>query len=343
MAILASSGKFIDHEKYLKNPVRIAITGAAGAIGYALTFRIAAGDMFGREQAVILHLIEIEAARRNVEALMMELEDCAFPLLRGCNAFFDPFEGFAGVDYALLIGSRPRTQGMERKDLLEVNGEIFSSQGRALNESASRNVRVLVVGNPANTNALIALYNAPGLTPSQFTCMLRLDHNRAKSLLAKHLGCHVSEVQKMTVWGNHSSTQFPDISYCTVGGKPASELVEKKWLEDKFIPAVQQRGARIIETRGTSSAASAASAVIDHMHTWVSGTADGDWTSMGVFSDGDYGTPPGVMFSFPIVVNNGQWQIVQGLEIDEFSRRRLDTTAVELSEERSLVELLLKP
>ena len=325
----------------MKSPVTISITGAGGAIGYALIFRIAAGDMLGPEQPVVLHLLEIEAARKSVEAVIMELEDCAFPLVHGCSAFFDPFEGFAGANYAMLVGARPRGKGMERKDLLHANGEIFSVQGRALNEAAARNVRVTVVGNPANTNALIAMHNAPDLDPRQFTCMLRLDHNRAMALLAKHLQCTLSDIRHMVVWGNHSATQFPSLLHCKVHGKPALELVDQGWFKNEFIPAVQQRGAQVIEARGASSAASAASAAIDHVHTWAAGTPGGDWASMGVFSDGSYGVEPGLIFSYPVVIQDGQWQIAKDLELDEFARGRLAETARELREERDAVAALL--
>ncbi len=322
-------------------PVTIAVTGAGGAIGYALVFRIAAGDMLGPDQPVILHLLEIEAARKSVEALLMEIEDCAFPLLQKAVASFDdPCAGFADADYALLVGSRPRGKNMERKDLLHVNGEIFSVQGRALNEAAARGVRVAVVGNPANTNALIALHNAPDLSPSQFSCMLRLDHNRAAALLAKHLRRPVTDVSKLAVWGNHSSTQFPDLSHCQVGGSPALELTGRRWFEEEFIPAVQQRGARVIEARGASSAASAASAVIDHVRTWAFGTPEGDWTSMGVFA-GDYGVEPGVMFSYPVTTKDGEWRIVPDLELDEFARAKIKATERELREERDAIAGLL--
>ncbi len=324
----------------LKDPVKIAVTGAGGAIGYALLFRIAAGEMLGPEQPVVLHLLEVEAARKSVEAVMMELDDCAFPLLRGAAAFFDPFEGFAGVNYAVLVGARPRSRGMERKDLLHVNGEIFSLQGRALNAAAARDVRVTVVGNPANTNALIAMHNAPDLPPSRFTCMLRLDHNRAKALLARHLRCSLAEVRNMTVWGNHSATQFPDLSHCKVRGEPALDLVGRDWFENEFIPAVQQRGARVIEARGASSAASAASAAIDHVRTWMSGTPADDWTSMGVFA-ARYGVEPGVMFSYPMTTAGGEWRVVEGLELDEFARARIADTGRELHEERAAVRDLL--
>ena len=326
----------------MKKPVKIAVTGAAGAIGYEVIFRIAAGDMLGQDQPILLHLLEIEAARKQVEAVVMELEDCAYPLLRGCTPFFDPFEGFSGVGYAILIGARPRTKGMERKDLLQANAQIFSTQGRALNESADRDVRTLVVGNPANTNALIALRNAPDLPPSRFASMLRLDHNRAIGLLARHVGASVSDISNMTVWGNHSATQFPDLSHCKIAGKPALDLVHRSWFENEFIPAVQQRGARVIKARGSSSAASAASAIMDHMRTWVLGTVPGDWTSMGVFSEGDYDTATGLVFSYPLVTKGGEWQIVQGLPIDAFCRRKIKETEAELWEERNLVQSLLQ-
>lgn len=297
--------------------------------------------MLGPDQPVILHLLEIEAARKSVEALLMEIEDCAFPLLHDTAAFFDdPRKGFTDADYALLVGSRPRGKSMERKDLLHVNGEIFGFQGRALNEAASRNVRVVVVGNPANTNALIALHNAPDLSPSQFTCMLRLDHNRAAALLAKRLRRPVTEVSRLTVWGNHSSTQFPDLSHCRVGDSPALELTGRPWFEDEFIPTVQQRGTRVIEARGASSAASAASAVVDHVRTWTFGTPESDWTSMGVFA-GDYGVEPGVMFSYPVTTKDGEWRIVSGLELDEFARAKIKATERELREERDAVATLL--
>ena len=324
----------------MKEPVKVAVTGAGGAIGYALVFRIAAGDMFGRDRPVTLHLLEIEAARRNVEAVLMELDDCAFPLLRGASAFFDPFGGFDGVDHAVLVGARPRGKNMERKDLLQANGKIFSLQGRALNEAAARDVRVTVVGNPANTNALIALHNAPDLDPAHFTCMLRLDHNRARALLARHLQCPVSSVSNMTVWGNHSTTQFPDLSHCRVNGRPALESVDRNWFEKEFIPTVQQRGARVIEARGASSAASAAAAAVDHVRAWVTGTPTSDWTSMGVFA-GRYGIEPGVIFSYPVTTEGGEWRIVEGLEIDEFARERLAASDRELREERAEVLELL--
>ena len=320
----------------MKEPIKVAVTGAGGAIGYALVFRIAAGDIFGPDQPVVLHLLEIKAARKSVEAVLMELDDCAFPLLHRATAFFDPAEGFADVSHAILVGARPRGAGMERKDLLQANGQIFSLQGRALNETAARDVRVTVVGNPANTNALISMHNAPDLDPSHFTCMLRLDHNRACALLARHLQCPLSDVSNMTVWGNHSTTQFPDLAHCRVKGYAALELVERSWFENEFIPSVQQRGARVIEARGASSAASAASAAIDHVRTWVTGTPAGDWTSMGVFTD-RYSVGAGVMFSYPVTTEGGKWRVVEGLELDGFARARLADTERELREERAAI------
>ncbi len=327
----------------MKNPVRVAITGAAGNIGYAMAFRIAAGDMLGPDQPVILHLLEITPALPALQGVVMELNDCAFPLLQGIVATDKVEEAFKGVDYVLLVGARPRGPGMERKDLLTANGAIFGPQGKALNDHASRDVKVLVVGNPANTNALIAMSNAPALKPEQFTAMVRLDHNRALSQLAEKTGVHFNHIRKMTIWGNHSSTQYPDISNCTVDGKPAASLVERSWYENTFIPDVQQRGAAIIKARGASSAASAASAAIDHMRSWALGTADGDWVSMGVPSDGSYGIAPGVIYGYPCVCKGGKYEIVQGLAIDAFSRARMAATETELREERASVEHLLKP
>ncbi len=324
----------------MKAPVRVAVTGAAGQIGYALLFRIAAGDMLGPDQPVILHLLEITPALPALQGVVMELNDCAFPTLAGVVATDDANVAFKGVDYALLVGARPRGPGMERKDLLEANGAIFAPQGKALNAHARRDVKVLVVGNPANTNALIAQQNAPDLDPKCFTAMVRLDHNRAKSLLAEKTGKHNTDVKKMTIWGNHSSTQYPDLHHATVDGKPALSLVEQAWYENEFIPTVQQRGAAIIKARGASSAASAASAAIDHMRTWAQGTAEGDWASMGIPADGSYGIAPGVIYGYPVTVKNGKYEIVQGLEIGDFSRARMDATDKELREERSGVEHL---
>ena len=326
----------------MKNPVRVTITGAAGNIGYALAFRVAAGDMLGPDQPVILQLLEITPALDALKGVAMELNDCAFPLLRGLVTTDDANVAFKDCDYALLVGARPRGPGMERKDLLAANGAIFGPQGKALNDHASRNVKVLVVGNPANTNALIAQAAAPDLNPRNFTAMTRLDHNRALSQLAEKTGTHSTDIAKMTIWGNHSSTQYPDISHATVQGKPAKALVEDSWYKDTFIPVVQQRGAAIIKARGASSAASAASAAIDHMRTWALGTDGDDWVSMGVPSDGSYGIAPGIIYSYPCRCKNGDYEIVQGLDIDAFSREKMDATDRELREERAAVENLLK-
>ena len=325
----------------MKKPVRITITGAAGQIGYALAFRIAAGDMLGPDQPVILQLLEITPALPGLEGVVMELRDCAFPLLVDTLATDKPDEAFAGAHFALLVGARPRGPGMERKDLLTANAAIFSVQGKALNDHADRDVRVLVVGNPANTNALIAASNAPSLDRAQFTAMTRLDHNRALAQLAMKTGVHTSDITRMTIWGNHSSTQYPDVSHALIDGKPARERLDAAWLAETFIPTVQQRGAAIIKARGASSAASAASSAIDHMRSWALDTADGDWTSMAVPSDGSYGIADGVVFSYPVVCKGGKYEIVQGLEIDAFSRERLAATDAELREERAGVEQLL--
>ena len=326
----------------MKNPVRVTITGAAGNIGYALAFRVAAGDMLGPDQPVILQLLEITPALDALKGVAMELNDCAFPLLRGLVTTDDANVAFKDCDYALLVGARPRGPGMERKDLLAANGAIFGPQGKALNDHASRHVKVLVVGNQANTNALIAQAAAPDLNPRNFTAMTRLDHNRALSQLAEKTGTHSTDIAKMPLWGNHSSTQYPDISHATVQGKPAKGLVEDSWYKDTFIPVVQQRGAAIIKARGASSAASAASAAIDHMRTWALGTDGDDWVSMGVPSDGSYGIAPGIIYSYPCRCKNGDYEIVQGLEIDAFSREKMDATERELREERAAVENLLK-
>ena len=326
----------------MKNPVRVTITGAAGNIGYALAFRVAAGDMLGPDQPVILQLLEITPALDALKGVAMELNDCAFPLLRGLVTTDDANVAFKDCDYALLVGARPRGPGMERKDLLAANGAIFGPQGKALNDHASRHVKVLVVGNPANTNALIAQAAAPDLNPRNFTAMTRLDHNRALSQLAEKTGTHSTDIAKMTIWGNHSSTQYPDISHATVQCKAAKGLVEDSWYKDTFIPVVQQRGAAIIKARGASSAASAASAAIDHMRTWALGTDGDDWVSMGVPSDGSYGIAPGIIYSYPCRCKNGDYEIVQGLEIDAFSREKMDATERELREERAAVENLLK-
>ncbi len=324
----------------MKTPVRVAVTGAAGQIGYALLFRIAAGDMLGKDQPVILHLLEITPALPALQGVVMELNDCAFPTLAGVVATDDVNVAFKDVDYALLVGARPRGPGMERKDLLEANGAIFAPQGKALNDHARRDVKVLVVGNPANTNALIAQQNAPDLDPKCFTAMVRLDHNRALSQLAEKTGAHTTDIKRMTIWGNHSSTQYPDIHHATVKGKAAIDAVDGAWYKDTFIPTVQQRGAAIIKARGASSAASAASAAIDHMRDWALGTADGDWVSMAIPSDGSYGIEPGVIYGYPVTVKGGKYTIVPGLEIGAFSRERMDATEKELREERAGVEHL---
>lgn len=325
----------------MKSPVRVTITGAAGNIGYALAFRIAAGNMLGADQPVILQLLEIPPALPALEGVAMELNDCAFPLLSGITTSDDANIAFKDANYALLVGAKPRGKGMERKDLLEQNGAIFGPQGKALNDHAARDVRVLVVGNPANTNCLIAQSHAPDLDPQQFTAMTRLDHNRALSQLAEKTGQHVNDIKKMIIWGNHSLTQYPDISKCTIDGTPAATQVDQNWYREEFIPKVQKRGAEIIQARGSSSAASAASAAVDHIHDWTLGTADDDWVSMGVPSDGSYGIQPGVIFSFPCTCRHGQYQIVQGLTTDDFSSDKLKATDQELREERASVESLL--
>lgn len=325
----------------MKQPVKVAITGAAGQIAYSLIFRVAAGDMLGPDQPVILQLLDIPNSMEKLQGTVMEIEDCAFPLVAGIVATDDPMVAFDGTDYALLVGARPRGPGMERKDLLTANAAIFSVQGNALSEKASRDVKVLVVGNPANTNALIAASNAPKLDPKQFTAMVRLDHNRALSQLSSKTGAHSTEIDQMIIWGNHSATQYPDISHCTVKGQPAKELVDQAWVESDFIPTVQQRGAAIIKARGLSSAASAASSAIDHIRDWALGT-DGKWVSMGVPSDGSYGIEPGVVYGYPCICKDGKYEIVQGLSVDEFSRARMDATEKELREERAAIEDLLK-
>ena len=325
----------------MKTPVRVTITGAAGQIGYQLAFRIASGQMLGNDQPVILQLLEIPPALDALHGVVMELDDCAFSTLAGVVATDDPDVAFKDSDYALLVGAKPRGPGMERKDLLEANAAIFSVQGKSINEHASRDIRVLVVGNPANTNALITQANAPDINPGNFTAMTRLDHNRAIAQLAAKTDSHVSDVRRMVIWGNHSATQYPDIHHASVDGKPATDLVDEAWLTDDFIPVVQQRGAAIIKARGAWSAASAASAAIDHMRDWALGTPDDDWVSMGVPADGSYGIEPGVIYSFPVRCKDGRYEIVQGLEINAFSRERMDATAVELREERAAIESLL--
>ncbi len=325
----------------MTQPKRIAITGAAGQIGYQLCFRIASGDLLGPNQPVILQLIEIPPALDMLKGVAMELEDAAFPLLQDIVATTDLNEGFADTDYAILVGAKPRGPGMERADLLSENGKIFGPQGRALNAVASRNVKVLVVGNPANTNALIAQANAPDLPAENFTAMTRLDHNRALAQLANKTGVHHTHIRHMTIWGNHSSTQYPDVHQALIGGKPALEMIGQGWYENDFIPTVQQRGAAIIKARGASSAASAASAAIDHVRDWALGTTGDDWVSMAVPSDGSYDIEPGVIYSFPCTCSEGQWTIVQNLEVNDFSRARMDATNKELREERAAVEALL--
>jgi malate dehydrogenase len=325
----------------MKPALNVAITGAAGQIGYALAFRVASGQMLGPDQPVNLHLLEITPALPALQGVVMELNDCAFPTLNRVVTSDDAKTAFRDCSVAMLVGARPRGPGMERKDLLLANAQIFSAQGKALNEAADRNVKVLVVGNPANTNALIARANAKDLNPRNFTAMMRLDHNRALAQLASRTGAPVAAIRRMTIWGNHSATQYPDISHATVSGKPAKTLVDQKWVEESFIPVVQQRGAAVIKARGSSSAASAGSAALDHIHTWVHGTAEGDWVSMGVPSDGSYGIKEGVIYSYPVTIKNGEYQIVQGLSVDEFSRKRMDATDAELREERDGVKALL--
>lgn len=326
----------------MKAPVRVAVTGAAGQIGYALLFRIAAGDMLGKDQPVVLHLLEVTPALNALNGVIMELKDCAFPLLKGIVATDDPNVAFKNVEYALLVGARPRGPGMERKDLLEANGAIFGPQGKALNDHASRNVKVLVVGNPANTNALIAQRNAPDLAPECFTAMMRLDHNRAISQLAEKTGSDTTAIEKVVIWGNHSSTQYPDLHQATVKGEPALSKVDQAWYESTFIPAVQKRGAAIIAARGASSAASAASAAIDHMRSWALGTCAGEWVTMGIPSDGSYGVSKGLIFGYPVTCKDGKYSIVQGLELNEFSKTRIKETEKELLEEQQGVAHLLK-
>jgi malate dehydrogenase len=331
-----------------KAPIRVAVTGAAGQIGYALLFRIASGEMLGKDQPVILQLLEIpdEKAQKALKGVMMELDDCAFPLLHGMVPTADPMVAFKDVSVALLVGARPRGPGMERKDLLEANGKIFGPQGQALDKVADRNVKVLVVGNPANTNCLIAMKNAPSLKPAQFTAMMRLDHNRATSQIAQKTGKPVSAVKKVAIWGNHSATQYPDLFQAEIVEGNAARKVwpminDQAWLESTFIPTVQKRGAAIIEARGLSSAASAANAAIDHVRDWSLGTRDGDWVSMGVPSDGSYGIPEGVLYGYPVTCRDGRYEIVKGIEVSEFSRKRMDATLKELHEERDGVRHLL--
>jgi len=325
----------------VKKPLNVAITGAAGQIGYALAFRVASGQMLGADQPINLHLLEITAALPGLAGIVMELNDCAFPTLNKVVATDDARVAFRDCHAAMLVGARPRGPGMERKDLLLANAQIFSAQGKALDALADRQVRVLVVGNPANTNALIARSNAPSLPAKHFTAMTRLDHNRALSQLAEKTGTHVTDIRHMTIWGNHSSTQYPDLSHALVAGKNAKSLVDQAWIEQTFIPTVQQRGAAVIKARGSSSAASAASAALDHMRTWFLGTSEGDWVSMGIPADGSYGIGDGIIFSYPVTCRDGRYQIVPGLAIDEFSRGKLAATEAELREERDGVRELL--
>ncbi len=326
----------------MKQPIRVAVTGAAGNISYAMLFRIASGEMLGKDQPIILQLLEITPALDALNGVVMELQDCAFPLLADIIQTDDAKVAFKDIDYALLVGARPRGPGMERNDLLEANAAIFSAQGKALNEVASRDVKVLVVGNPANTNAVIAQRNAPDLDPRNFTAMTRLDHNRAISQLAEKTDSTVNDVQKMIIWGNHSSTQYPDLTACTVNDKPALELVDRDWYENTYIPDVQKRGAAIIKARGASSAASAANAAIAHMRTWTMGTDENDWVSMGVYSNGEYGIAKGLIYSFPCTCSNGDWSIVEGVDVSsDFSKEKMAATEQELSEERDAVSHLL--
>ena len=325
----------------MKAPVRVAVTGAAGQISYSLLFRIASGQMLGEDQPVILQMLEITPALNALNGVAMELDDCAFPQLSGMICTDDPNVAFKDADYALLVGARPRGPGMERKDLLEANAAIFSVQGKAINDNASKNIKVLVIGNPANTNALIAQRNAPDIDPRQFTAMMRLDHNRAKTQIAQKIGKSINDVTHMLVWGNHSATQYPDLHQSKVSGELAMNLVDQSWYEENFIPTVQQRGAAIIKARGASSAASAANAAIDHIRDWTLGTPKNDWVSMGVYSDGSYGIEKGLIYSFPCICSNGDWEIVQGLTINQFSREKMSATEQELIEERNAVKHLL--
>ena len=325
----------------MKSPVRVTVTGAAGQISYALLFRIASGDMLGPDQPVILQLLEITPALDALKGVAMELDDSAFPLVNGIVTTDDPAVAFGDADYALLVGAKPRGPGMERKDLLQENAKIFSVQGKAINDNANKNIRVIVVGNPANTNALITSANAPDIPAGQITAMTRLDHNRAISQLAAKTGAHCTEIRQMTIWGNHSATQYPDISKTLVKGQAATGLVDESWVREDFIPTVQQRGAAIIKARGASSAASAAAAAIDHMRTWALGSPENDWVSMAIPSDGSYGITSGLIYSYPVTCKNGQYEIVQGLEIDEFSQSKMTATEDELKEERDGVKDLL--
>ena len=322
-------------------PLKVAVTGAAGQIGYSLLFRLASGGLLGPDRPIELRLLEIEPALKALEGVVMELDDCAFPTLAGVEIGADPTKIFDGVNLALLVGARPRTKGMERGDLLEANGAIFTAQGKALNQVAAHDVRIGVTGNPANTNALIAMTNAPDIPQERFSALTRLDHNRAISQLAQKTGAYVTEIKKMTIWGNHSATQYPDLFHAEVGGKNAAEVVgDQGWLENTFIPTVAKRGAAIIDARGSSSAASAASATIDAARDWLHGSAEGDWVSMAVRCDGSYGVPEGLISSFPVTTSNGTWSIVQGLDIDDFSRSRIDASVAELADEKDAVTQL---
>jgi len=325
----------------MKDPVRVAVTGAAGQIGYSLLFRIAAGEMLGSEQPIIFHLLEITPALKALEGVVMEIEDCAYPFVSGYVLTDDVNEVFKDVDYALLVGAKPRGPGMERSDLLEANGGIFKVQGKALNDNASRDVKVVVVGNPANTNAHTAMLSAPELNSKNFSAMTRLDHNRALAQLAAKTNSKVSDIKKMTIWGNHSTTQYPDIRFTTIAGEPAKDKVDHNWYANEYIPRVAKRGAEIIAARGASSAASAANGAINHIHDWVLGTPADDWVSMAVPSDGSYNIPEGLMYSFPVTCKGGEYEIVQGLEIDDFSREKMDVTQKELEEERDAVAKIL--
>jgi malate dehydrogenase len=325
----------------MTQPTRVAVTGAAGQIAYSLLFRIASGEMLGADRPVHLQLLEITPALNALKGVVMELNDCAYPLLQGVTVTDDANVAFKDADVAMLVGAKPRGKGMERGDLLAENGKIFGPQGRALNDHASRDVKVLVIGNPANTNCLIAMKSAPDLDPRQFTAMMRLDHNRAISQVAEKTNSTVGDIRKVVVWGNHSATQYPDLNHATIAGKPAMDSLDQGWVRDEFIPRVQKRGAEVIEARGLSSAASAGYAGLDHVRDWMHGSAQGDWVSMGIPSDGSYGIPEGLIYSYPCVCSNGGYEIVQGLEIDEFSREKMDATRKELEEERDAVKALL--
>ena len=325
----------------MKKPMRVAVTGGAGQIAYSLLFRIASGEMLGPDRPVYLQLLEITPALNALKGVVMEINDCAYPLLQGVTVSDDPNVAFKDADVAMLVGAKPRGKGMERGDLLAENGKIFGPQGRALNEHASRDVKVLVIGNPANTNCLIAMKNAPDLDPRQFTAMTRLDHNRAISQVSEKTGTPVTDIRKVIIWGNHSATQYPDLNHATIAGKPAMQQLDQAWVRDQFIPRVQKRGAEVIEARGLSSAASAGYAGLDHVRDWVHGSADGDWVSMGIPSDGSYGIPEGIIYSYPCVCRDGAYEIVQGLDVDDFSREKMDATRAELEEERDAVKDLL--